>query len=786
MDYFSLGSEISYPNYNALVYLLRKFKRLTSDLKLGNNVISSDYGTYSVTGGLTSVGGNFILEDDVTITSSDVLLNCFYTFYFTVVDVNLSGTVNRRVVSVTGDTGDDGVLEVVLEPSLLESDEVILPDFKVDIVFDEHEYYTPVSALDITLTVDKSYITVGESNTVTATVLDDSGEPVSGLDLQFSFNGVIVSDTTDSDGIASAEYTGTGAGWVNVLVNGKSIQFYDGSVLIAEVTGNSITLGGLEGHFWLSSVGEVIIDWGDGTTDTVNNPYSLLTHNYADGITNHNIVFVGEVTGFNQCFYMCTNLTTISIPNSVTRLLSNTFQGCTGLTSVSIPSSVTSIDFYGFKDCTSLTTVSIPDSVTSLGSYCFYGCSSLIDYQLYWTGNDIITYDSGKMPNNTNTVFTIPYGQTSNYIAKGYPSSKLVERSAPVHTYSLSIASDKSSILTSESVTISGTLLMDSSGYSGQSVALYDGSTLIDILTTDSNGEYSKTLTGLTAGTHSFKAVNTNAESSTVSVTVSEPTPVHNYSLSVTGTAIIQTGDNDIITATLKDNGVVVSGETLNYQIKHGSTVIASGSDTTDTNGEISFNYVGTGIGDIEVIISYGSLLQETFVLQDCWKYGIQSTDTWHNVKSPNTGTYNNGEYYGYNKILDFDWDISTDWEITVDYKKAEYRCGLIILDETMTTSYDTSRYAFLWEKSANRVILEAKNSSNTLVINSQITKTMNYNQYYNVKIVKQGTTVKTYVDDVEVHSVTYVDVGINTANIGMFTWENRVGYMKNLKIKAL
>ena len=117
MDYFSLGSEISYPDYNSLVYLLRKFKRLTSDLKLGNSRIESDYGTYNVTGGLTSVGGNFILEDNVTISSSDVLLNCFYTFYFTVVDVNLSGTVNRRVISVTGDTGDDGVLEVVLEPS---------------------------------------------------------------------------------------------------------------------------------------------------------------------------------------------------------------------------------------------------------------------------------------------------------------------------------------------------------------------------------------------------------------------------------------------------------------------------------------------------------------------------------------------------------------------------------------------------------------------------------------------------------------------------------------------
>lgn len=104
MDYFNLGSKISYSDLNAIVYLLRKFKRLTSDLTLGSNRIESDYGNYNITGGLTSVGGNFILEDDVTISSSDVLLNCFYTFNFTVVDVNLSGTVNRRVISVTGDT----------------------------------------------------------------------------------------------------------------------------------------------------------------------------------------------------------------------------------------------------------------------------------------------------------------------------------------------------------------------------------------------------------------------------------------------------------------------------------------------------------------------------------------------------------------------------------------------------------------------------------------------------------------------------------------------------------
>ena len=429
MDYFNLGSKISYSDFNAIVYLLRKFKRLTSDLTLGSNRIESDYGVYNVTGGLTSVGGNFILEDDVTISSSDVLLNCFYTFYFTVVDVNLSGTVNRRVVSVTGDTGDNGELEVVLEPSLLESDEVILPDFKVDIVFDEHEYYTPVSSVDITLEVDKSYISVGEVATVTATALNDTGTPVEDLDLQFKVNDTVEMLTTDEFGVAVLEYTGTGNNiWVNVTVIGQKVKFYDGKFLTAEFTGNSITFGGTSIP-WLESVGDVIIDWGDGTQSTVNNPIYQLSHTYTDGESEHSIVFYGTVTSLgNDCFYRCTGLTSVAVPDSVTSLGQACFSNCTGLTSIVIPDSVKSLGDFCFLKCTGLTSVVISSSVISLGGDCFRDCDALVDYELYWTGNDIITYDRRKMFNNTNTIFTIPQGETANYTAKGYPTNKLVER----------------------------------------------------------------------------------------------------------------------------------------------------------------------------------------------------------------------------------------------------------------------------------------------------------------------------------------------------------------------
>ena len=219
---------------------------------------------------------------------------------------------------------------------------------------------------------------------------------------------------------------------------------------------------------------DVIVDWGDGTTQTINNPTSNISHTYTDGKSSHTVIVKGDITSLgencfrdcssltsvtipnsvtslgkdcftdcsgltsvtipnsvtsigNFCFYNCSGLTSVTIPNSVTSLSTGCFHNCSGLTSVTIPNSVTSIERSCFYNCSGLTSVIIPNSVTSLGEYCFR-YSGLIDYELYWESSPI-TYDSYKMPNNTNTTFTIPNGSTEDYVAKGYPSDKLVERS---------------------------------------------------------------------------------------------------------------------------------------------------------------------------------------------------------------------------------------------------------------------------------------------------------------------------------------------------------------------
>lgn len=87
-----------------------------------------------------------------------------------------------------------------------------------------------------------------------------------------------------------------------------------------------------------------------------------------------------SVTSIGEgAFSTCGWLTEIVIPDGVTRIEKSTFAGCVSLTRIEIPQSVTSIGAYAFEDCENLAFPDISGNVTYIGEGAFYGCHGLTD-----------------------------------------------------------------------------------------------------------------------------------------------------------------------------------------------------------------------------------------------------------------------------------------------------------------------------------------------------------------------------------------------------------------------
>ena len=94
---------------------------------------------------------------------------------------------------------------------------------------------------------------------------------------------------------------------------------------------------------------------------SVDVPASVYYNNYT-----YPVVTIGT-----SAFEYCTNLQSVTLPNSITAINQDAFYGCTKLGDINLPEGLTAINTRAFYNC-NLDTIIIPSTVTSLGNKAFY------------------------------------------------------------------------------------------------------------------------------------------------------------------------------------------------------------------------------------------------------------------------------------------------------------------------------------------------------------------------------------------------------------------------------
>ena len=133
----------------------------------------------------------------------------------------------------------------------------------------------------------------------------------------------------------------------------------------------------------------------------------------------------------NGAFGICTNLTSVTIPNSVTNIAAWAFVSCINLRSVTIPNSVTSIGDHAFFDCDGLMSVTIPNSVTSIGvevfCYCIGLTSIMIPNSVTNIGDnafyDCASLTSVTLPNSVTSIGGFAFALCTNLMSVTIPNS---------------------------------------------------------------------------------------------------------------------------------------------------------------------------------------------------------------------------------------------------------------------------------------------------------------------------------------------------------------------------
>lgn len=222
--------------------------------------------------------------------------------------------------------------------------------------------------------------------------------------------------------IGMAAFSGSGLTKINIPSSVKEVQTY---------------------AFSCENLREVYISdleaWCDISFSYDTNPLSNKANLYLNGQLVTELVIpqsVSELKGnaFNGCasikkvtingnvqsigssaFSECINLEIVEIGEGVKTISSGAFEDCVSLQTINMPNTLTDIQSSAFRNCKALPSIDIPADVTEIGEQAFRECSSLTNinvsaYNNTFSSDDGVLYDKDKTE-----LLVCPVGKTGTY-----------------------------------------------------------------------------------------------------------------------------------------------------------------------------------------------------------------------------------------------------------------------------------------------------------------------------------------------------------------------------------
>jgi hypothetical protein len=173
-------------------------------------------------------------------------------------------------------------------------------------------------------------------------------------------------------------------------------------------------------------------EWTCAASVVIPHGVTSIPDNAFDGCTELTTVTIPDsVTSIGVRAFAYTSLTSVTIPANVTIIEDVTFYYCTSLTSVIIPDGVLSIGFWSFGYCVSLSSVTFPHSITRIGYAAFHTCNSLVSVTIpdsvtmlsTWAFGYCTSLTSVNIPNSITTIWPTVFYHCSSLTSLTIPDS---------------------------------------------------------------------------------------------------------------------------------------------------------------------------------------------------------------------------------------------------------------------------------------------------------------------------------------------------------------------------